>query len=243
MMALLFFTGTSTIPTIKTSQYVEKQQGSARGRASASSFTDSYSGESNLDDSEYEDEDESYLGLMENKMAQLILEGKNSPIPQCLSLWGLQDIDLQITPEALDVIGEQVNIGLKLLVMNPEQKKCLKRKSIASSSFFQAMAQRAGAEGVKTIIEKLLFTVKFEMQSDGVKKVEITEDTVLGKAPPIFHYEERKSTQQTDSSLLQDKKEEDTSSSSKEVSKKYSRKVSSNKFTEFDEAIVEGMEL
>ena len=97
------------------------------------------------------------------------------------------------------------------------------------------MAQRAGAEGVKTIIEKLLFTVKFEMQSDGVKRVEITEDTVLGKAPPIFHYEEKKSKEKKE-------EEEEEKRKKEEKCRYYSRKVS-NKFTEFDQAIVEGMEL
>lgn len=41
---------------------------------------------------------------------------------------------------------------------------------------------------MRTILEKLLFTVKFEILGTGVKVVEITEDAVMGKAPPIYHY-------------------------------------------------------
>ena len=103
----MFHVGISA--NIKTSEYSEKKGHQQQHKTNSGSSADSYSGDSNLDsDDDNDSEDESCFGLTENKMARLIFEGKNSPIPQCLSLWGLNDIDLQITPEALDVIGEQV---------------------------------------------------------------------------------------------------------------------------------------
>ena len=104
------------------------------------------------------------------------------------------------------------------------------------------MAQGAGAEGVKTIIEKLLFTVKFEMASDGVKRVEITEDTVLGKAPPIFHYEEEKVTTAPAPNMTSARyfaAAESSRSSCAAAAGKYCR----SRLSDFDEAILEGMEL
>ena len=37
-------------------------------------------------------------------------------------------------------------------------------------------------------MEKLLLTVKFDIPGKNVKVVEITEDFVLGKAGPVWHY-------------------------------------------------------
>jgi ATP-dependent protease HslVU (ClpYQ) ATPase subunit len=41
-------------------------------------------------------------------MAQLLLEAKNSPINQFQNLWGMKDVELVITPEAMEVIASQV---------------------------------------------------------------------------------------------------------------------------------------
>lgn len=60
------------------------------------------------DDDEYESEEE---GVLENRMAKLLVEGKNSPIPHYLDLWGLKDVDFRVCPEALEVIANQVRTG------------------------------------------------------------------------------------------------------------------------------------
>ena len=60
-------------------------------------------------------------------------------------------------------------------------------KNILLFIFFQG----AGADGVKTILEKLLLEVKFELlpsSPEAVEAVEVTEDFVLGKAPPAIYY-------------------------------------------------------
>ncbi|XP_059097314.1 ATP-dependent Clp protease ATP-binding subunit ClpX-like isoform X2 [Tigriopus californicus] len=126
--------------------------------------SDSYSSST---DSDYSDEDAAggggsglynFQGLKQTKLAQILLEAKNSPIPQFQNLWGLRDVEVKVTPEALELIADKAHY------------------------------QNAGSEGVRTILEKLLFTVKFEILGTGVKVVEITEDAVMGKAPPIYHY-------------------------------------------------------
>ncbi len=62
---------------------------------------------------------------------------------------------------------------------------------------FQATYQGAGANGVRNILEKLLLTVKFDIPGRGdVRAVEVTEDFVLGKAPPIYHYKHQMTTEE-----------------------------------------------
>ena len=53
---------------------------------------------------------------------------------------------------------------------------------------FQAMYQQAGRDGVARILEKLFLTIKFDILGTDVVAVEITEDFVLGKSSPIYHY-------------------------------------------------------
>ena len=90
----------------------------------------------------------------------LLREVKNIPINHFQKLLGMNDVELTMTPEAMEVIVAQ------------------------------AQLQNAGGDGIRTILEKLLFEVKFvlqtEMQDKIIKAVEITEEAVLGKAPPNF---------------------------------------------------------
>ncbi len=72
-------------------------------------------------------------------------------------------VELRLTPEAIEVVADR------------------------------AAAQGAGADGVRTILEKLLLEVKFELPNSSeregeVEAVEITEDFVMGKAPPTFYF-------------------------------------------------------
>jgi len=115
------------------------------------------------EESDFDSEDESFEGLRENKLVRTLLEDCTT-IPKCQTLWGMRDVDLKINPEAMDVIANQ------------------------------ATDQNAGVEGVRNIMEKLLLAVRFELPSvkGKVEAVEITEDFVQGKAPPIYHLEGRK---------------------------------------------------
>lgn len=61
------------------------------------------------EDYDYDDDDDSFQGLKANKMAQLLLDSQKNLIQQCQDLWGMQDVELKITPEALEVISNQVS--------------------------------------------------------------------------------------------------------------------------------------
>ena len=102
--------------------------------------------------------DDSFQGLKENKLARLVTEAENSPIPHYQALWGMKDVDLKFTPEALEIIANQ------------------------------AMSQQAGRDGVAIILEKLFLTVKFDILGTDIVAVEITEDFVMGKTSPIYHH-------------------------------------------------------
>ena len=106
-----------------------------------------------------EEEDDSYEGLKENKLAENFINDSsinpNNPIAYYQSLWGMKDVQLKFTPEALEVIANQATL------------------------------QNAGQEGIGTILEKLFLNLKFDMPHD-ITIVEITEDVILGKKPPNY---------------------------------------------------------
>ena len=103
-----------------------------------------------------DDEDDERFEALHENMMR---EVKNIPIKKLL---GMNDVELTMTSEAMEVIVAQ------------------------------AQMQNAGGDGIRTILEKLLFEVKYllqteiQMQNKTIKAVEITEDSVLGKAPPNF---------------------------------------------------------
>ena len=109
-----------------------------------------------------DEDDEISEAKYERKMRRLLREVKNVPINHFQKLLGMDDVKLIITPEAMEVIVAQ------------------------------SQMQNAGGDGIRTILEKLLFEVKYLLQTEVqmrhkiVKAVEITEETVLGKAPPNF---------------------------------------------------------
>ena len=109
-----------------------------------------------------DEDDEVFEAKYERKMRRLLREVKNVPISHYQKLLGMDDVKLIITPEAMEVIVAQTQM------------------------------QNAGGDGIRTILEKLLFEVKYLLQTEVqmrhkiVKAVEITEETVLGKAPPNF---------------------------------------------------------
>ena len=87
----------------------------------------------------------------------------------------------------MEVIANQVKKHIILIALLPNA-----HANTHSLNPFQAHHQQAGDDGIKTILEKLLFTVKFGLHegraaNSTVRAVEITEDTVLGKAPPLYH--------------------------------------------------------
>ena len=105
-------------------------------------FSDGYSSE----------EDDSFQGLVENKLAQQMLnDPKINPIAYYQNLWGMKDVTLKFTPEALEIIANQATL------------------------------QNAGHAGIATILEKLFLNIKFDILGSDIVSVEICEDAVLGK--------------------------------------------------------------
>ena len=108
------------------------------------------------------DDEEDEIFEHEKKTIHLLREVRNIPINHFQRLLGMDDVQLIITPEAMEVIVAQAHM------------------------------QNAGGDGIRTILEKLLFEVKYllqteiQIQNKIIKGVEITEDSVLGKAPPNF---------------------------------------------------------
>lgn len=104
------------------------------------------------------EDDESYEGLRENKLAQSLLssDSASNPINYYQSLWGMKDVQLKFTPEALEVIANQATI------------------------------QNAGEDGIDIILEKLFLSLKFDMLGSDIIAIEINEDVVLGKKRPNY---------------------------------------------------------
>jgi hypothetical protein len=145
----------------------------------------------------YEDADDSFQGLKENKLARMMTEAENSPIRHYQTLWGMKDVDLKFTPEALEIIANQVPASLlDMCLVYFLCQPYFALKSAQSSHllilFSQALAQQAGRDGVARILEKLFLTVKFDILGTDVVAVEITEDFVLGKCGPVYHHASRK---------------------------------------------------
>jgi hypothetical protein len=91
------------------------------------------------------------------------LHEANSKFSACQKMWGMKDIKFEFADGALEMIA------------------------------YQALCQQTGDDGISNIIEKLFMTIKFDIpgpqQGKKVSKIEITEDSVMGKARPIYSYE------------------------------------------------------
>jgi ATP-dependent Clp protease ATP-binding subunit ClpX len=95
--------------------------------------------------------------LSESELLSILLEPKNSLIKQYKKLFELEGIELKFTEKALQEIV----------------KLSQKRKT--------------GARGLRSILEKVMMNVMFQVPSmDNIKECLITEDVILGKAEPVL---------------------------------------------------------
>ena len=93
--------------------------------------------------------------LDEESLVRILLEPKNSLIKQYKKLFELDGIELNFEPLALKAIAQQ------------------------------AISQKTGARGLRSIVEKILQQSMFELPSDNeVCGVTVTEDTVLKSEKP-----------------------------------------------------------
>jgi len=100
--------------------------------------------------------------LNEEALIEILVEPKNALVKQYQKLLGMEGVELEIRPAALQAIA----------------KKALKRKT--------------GARGLRSMLEHALLDVMFELPSQkGVAKVVIDENQILGDAKPLLIYGEQ----------------------------------------------------
>lgn len=101
-----------------------------------------------------------FHALDSDMLVQILTMPKNALVPQYQMLFGMDKVELNFTPGALKLIA----------------KSAIKKKT--------------GARGLRAIMEKLLLDCMYETPESDITVVEINEDVMLGKCPPIYHRSE-----------------------------------------------------
>ena len=97
--------------------------------------------------------------LDEEALVRILTEPKNALCKQYQALFGLEDVELEFTQEALVAMAKK------------------------------ALARKTGARGLRSIIEDVLLDTMYDLPSlDGLKKVVVNEQTINdGKAPELIY--------------------------------------------------------
>ena len=96
--------------------------------------------------------------LNKKALVKILCEPKNALVKQYKKLFELDNVDLEFTDGALDVIAEE------------------------------AISRSTGARGLRAIIEEIMMDIMFEIPSDErITKVVITEDTIKKGGKPEVH--------------------------------------------------------
>jgi len=98
-----------------------------------------------------------FHSLDADMLVQILTMPRNALVPQYQMLFGMDKVELNFTQGALKLIA----------------KSAIKKKT--------------GARGLRAIMEKLLLDCMYETPESDITCVEITEDVILGKCPPIYH--------------------------------------------------------
>ncbi len=94
--------------------------------------------------------------LDEDALVRVLKEPKNSLVKQYQTLMKLDNVELEITDEALHEIAKK------------------------------AIALKSGARGLRSVMEQALIGIMYEIPSDpGIMKVTVTADTILGGKPTV----------------------------------------------------------
>jgi ATP-dependent Clp protease ATP-binding subunit ClpX len=100
--------------------------------------------------------------LDEEALKKILTEPKNALVKQYQRLFEMENTDLTFQDEALNVVAKK------------------------------AIERRAGARGLRSIMEGILLDTMFELPGlDGVEQVVIGPEVVDGKASPLYIYSER----------------------------------------------------
>ncbi len=95
--------------------------------------------------------------LTKDALLSILIDPKNSLLKQYQKMFALEDIHLDITPDALQEI---VNIAMK---------------------------RKTGARALRSVMEKIMLNIMYELPSlKGVKSCRITKDTILHDKKPVY---------------------------------------------------------
>ncbi|PLC48467.1 ATP-dependent Clp protease ATP-binding subunit ClpX [Pollutimonas subterranea] len=99
--------------------------------------------------------------LQEDTLVRILTEPKNSLLKQFQKLFEMEEVELDVRPEALAAIA----------------KRAIKR--------------RTGARGLRSIVEGALLGTMYELPSQkNVKRVVVDENAVIGKGTPLLIYQD-----------------------------------------------------
>src|SRR3989449_361972 len=99
--------------------------------------------------------------LDEQALIQILTEPKNALIKQYQKLFGMEGVDLEVRPQALQAIAKK------------------------------ALARKTGARGLRSILEQVLLDLMFDLPTmENVSKVVVDENTIIGESKPLLIYTE-----------------------------------------------------
>ena len=105
------------------------------------------------------------IELTEKALVEILTRPKNALIKQYKRLFEMDDVQLKFTPEALNAIARK------------------------------ALAHKAGARGLRSILENAMLDIMYEVPSEeSVKEVVINEEVILRKETPLIVYEKEAQT-------------------------------------------------
>lgn len=101
--------------------------------------------------------------LTESSLIEILTEPKNALLKQFQKLFEIEGVNLRFTDEALSAVAKE------------------------------AMKRKAGARGLRSIMESCMLSIMYEIPSkDNVKECVINEDVVLKKEEPLLLFEQTK---------------------------------------------------
>jgi len=118
--------------------------------------------------------------LQEDTLVRILTEPKNSLIKQFQKLFAMEEVELDVRPQALSAIARR------------------------------ALKRRTGARGLRSIVEQALLDTMYELPSQkNVQRVVVDENAVTGKGSPILIYADQEEQRASDSRSGQSKKLKD----------------------------------
>jgi ATP-dependent Clp protease ATP-binding subunit ClpX len=118
--------------------------------------------------------------LGEDTLVRILTEPRNSLIKQFQKLFEMEEVELDVRPQALSAIARR------------------------------ALKRRTGARGLRSIVEQSLLSTMYELPSQkNVQRVVVDENAVTGKGSPILIYADQEEGRSSDSRPGQTKKLKD----------------------------------